>query len=238
MGRERAARASVPGNRKVGESFTPEETAHLETIPWKQTEAVTYETGEASFTKPRKMFNSKGEPIAIFKPMSLQGGVDLDGEVAAYEFGKILGLDVPAVTRVKVRGPNGEEVEGIAIRYIDGDNFLKASEAEFLYAKREIAQDKAFSAFLGDHDRHMGNYYYTQDGRVLSIDHGMADLAEGRARGLSPEEFDTFAAAGDGDQRNGRRPTPSGDRRISNGRSPSRTWATWSQRSRASATSR
>jgi hypothetical protein len=130
--------------------------------------------------------------VAVFKPASLEGKIDLDGEVAAYEFGKLLGLDVPAVTRLTVTGPGGKKVEGIAVRYIQGSDFIKAGEAEFLAAKRDIALDKAFSAFIGDHDRHMGNYFRTADGKVLSIDHGMADLAEIHAQGAAPGKFEAL----------------------------------------------
>jgi len=192
VAREYATRAATATNRAVTVPFEETELTYLTSVPFDKMRKLKNSVGGDSFTNPRIIYSADGRPIAVFKPASLEGAQDLEGEIAAYEFGKLLGIEVPAATRIKVTGPNGEEIEGVAVRFVQGSDFIKASEAEFLFAKRDIARDKAFSVFIGDHDRHMGNYFRTPDGRVLSIDHGMADLAEAHAQGAAPAKFESL----------------------------------------------
>jgi predicted unusual protein kinase regulating ubiquinone biosynthesis (AarF/ABC1/UbiB family) len=53
-----------------------------------------------------------------------------------------------------------------------------------------------FSAFLGDHDRHAANYLLTKEGRLISIDHGMADFMEAKFHkpGMSRDEARSILA--------------------------------------------
>jgi hypothetical protein len=192
VGKEQATRATTATNRLSNQDFGNKEIAALQAVPLDKMKPLKNSVGGGSFTDPKLILDASGRPIAVFKPASLPGAMDLDGEVAAYEFGKLLGLDVPAVTRITVTGPGGKKIDGIAVRYIQGSDFITAGPAEFLAAKRDIALDKAFSTFIGDHDRHMGNYFRTADGKVLSIDHGMADLAEIPAQGAAPGKFESL----------------------------------------------
>jgi predicted unusual protein kinase regulating ubiquinone biosynthesis (AarF/ABC1/UbiB family) len=102
----------------------------------------------------------------------------VEGELLAAKLGPMIGVEVPAVARITVRGEQGA-VDGIAIRWVDDHVKLQnATIAQMLHAKQQIAEVKAMRAFIADHDGHDGNLLLLRNGKVVSIDHGMAALLE------------------------------------------------------------
>lgn len=102
------------------------------------------------------------------------------------ELGKeVCGVNVPecAVGKMGLKelDPNGVlktvEKECLVVRYVPGTQLKDLPQEVAIAFKEQIARDKVLAALLGDHDRHLGNYLITADGRIWSIDHGMADVA-------------------------------------------------------------
>lgn len=102
------------------------------------------------------------------------------------ELGKeVCGVNVPecAVGKMSLKelDPNGVlktvEKECLVVRYVPGTQLKDLPQEVAIAFKEQIACDKVLAALLGDHDRHLGNYLITADGRIWSIDHGMADVA-------------------------------------------------------------
>ncbi|MDO9224881.1 MAG: hypothetical protein Q8M09_12545 [Pseudomonadota bacterium] len=67
--------------------------------------------------------------------------------------------------------PEGPELKAAAL-----------SPAQLLRHKDEIAEDFVFSTFLGDGDRHFGNYRVASDGRLIPFDYGLADVLPNHGR--------------------------------------------------------
>jgi hypothetical protein len=76
----------------------------------------------------------------------------------------------------------GQLREGVFIRMASGTRLGALGIGGPAAFKRQIAQDRVLALWLGDHDRHLGNYLATATGEVRCIDHGMADFA-GRVYG-------------------------------------------------------
>ncbi len=100
---------------------------------------------------------------------------DLRAEQVYADVGDIVGVEVPACAQGKMT-IGGQVREGIYVRNANGTCLKHLSHEAQIALKPQIARDRVLAAFLGDHDRHMGNYLVTRDGRVISIDHGMADV--------------------------------------------------------------
>ncbi len=120
---------------------------------------------------------------------------DLRAERVYADVGDIVGVDVPACAQGKMT-IGGQAREGIYVRNANGTCLKHMSREAQIALKPQIARDRVLAAFLGDHDRHMGNYLVTSDGKVISIDHGMADVCGKRLGENSPLATDeTFRTA-------------------------------------------
>ncbi|MBL8900229.1 MAG: hypothetical protein JNM84_21540 [Planctomycetes bacterium] len=110
---------------------------------------------------------------------------EAEGELGAYELGRALGLDVPATTVRVQRGPNGEivNVQLLSKAIGDGTKLSAKGNAEIFKYHEQLSRLRALSTWLGDFDRHLGNYIPLGNGtRVFSMDHGYAGLRKHRAQ--------------------------------------------------------
>jgi len=178
---ERLRAGGGQSKSQVTREFTQEEVENLSRTPGERLKPLKTSAGEESLTRPRLVLDADGRPVAVFKPTvpgQRPNQIDVKGEQVAYRLSQRLGGDTPAVAPAKMM-IDGQEQSGTLVRFIPDGSDLKVLDAGTQRAvKREVAQDKAMSLFLGDHDRHAGNYFVTKDGEVFNIDHGLSDLAE------------------------------------------------------------
>lgn len=142
----------------------------------------------------------KAETVAVFKGSGegFADHYDLRAEQVYMTIGRECGLDVPDCALGKMTVLDLDtgaliQKEGILVRYVKGTKLEDLPPEVAIAFKQQIARDKVIAALLGDHDRHLGNYIIAADGRVWSIDHGMAkfsgDLVETDLL-ATPEQFE------------------------------------------------
>lgn len=110
---------------------------------------------------------------------------EAEGELGAYELGRALGLDVPATTVRVQRSPEGEivNVQLLSKAIGDGSKLSALGNADIFRYREQLSRLRALSTWLGDFDRHLGNYIpLGKGGRVFSMDHGYAGLRKHRAQ--------------------------------------------------------
>jgi uncharacterized protein YkwD len=146
-----------------------------------------------SYTDPYWVMEKRGEDfvrVGIFKPSGpdfaagtsgYPGGSDLRAEVLYADLARAVGVDVPACATGRMT-IDGQLRDGVFIRMASGTRLGALGIGGPAAFKRQIAQDRVLALWLGDHDRHLGNYLATSTGEVRCIDHGMADFA-GRVYG-------------------------------------------------------
>jgi len=162
--------------------FTPQEIA--ERPIWeeflKTAEIVRFEDIPEGVTKPTRLFLKKGEVEASGawkNPSGIRGGF-LEGwryEIAAYGLDKLLGLNmIPPTVEREFRGKKGSLMLWADIKMND----LKRMEENILipeaYAKHWERMKyllRAFDALVANEDRNQQNILYTEDWRMILIDH-------------------------------------------------------------------
>ena len=120
-----------------------------------------------------------GDQVYVYKPASSKAHYlnDINAEIAAYKFSKELGRNSPAsalgvVTKDQTQSP------ALIMRYVEGSADLVVARPWTVVAlKKRIAEDRMFSLFLGDYDRHRANYLVANK-HVFSTDHGVGELID------------------------------------------------------------
>lgn len=114
---------------------------------------------------------------------------EAEGELIAYELGRRLGLDMPATTvRVDRVGDRVVSVKILSKAVGDGKALKDCAITEAHKYRSAMSRFKAFSAWLGDWDRHLGNYIPAGErGRLFSIDHGYAGIRKHRVLKYKPD---------------------------------------------------
>jgi hypothetical protein len=165
--------------------FTPEEIARR---PYweeflKTAEIVRFEEIGEGVTKPFKLYLHKGDmdAKACWKnPRGIQHGF-LEGwqyEIAAYRLDKLLGLNMvpPAVER-EFDGKPGALVYWVTSRYSllqVVEEGIKIPEDVFLRTVNQGYLTRAWDSLIANDDRTQQNVLYTEDWRLILIDHSRA----------------------------------------------------------------
>jgi hypothetical protein len=103
-------------------------------------------------------------------------------ECVATRLGQALDLPLPSVRPAKLgflRDAAGNAVpltEGILNRFVDGQPVTQLSQAELLAFKKQLAELRAFRAWIGDPDGHFGNFLLSKEGFLHGIDFGNAQF--------------------------------------------------------------
>lgn len=138
---------------------------------------------EKSLTNPHWV-DVDGETVGVFKQAQAgRGGTDLKAERLYVEFAREVGGKAPACEMARMTLPDGTQAEGLLVRYVDGAPLRRLDAGTALAVKRDLARDRVLAAFLGDHDRHFGNYLVSPERGLVSIDHGLADYADDAVSG-------------------------------------------------------
>jgi hypothetical protein len=107
---------------------------------------------------------------------------DVEANVAHQELARALGFDVPAMEVRLVRDANGQIDKAFYVmRRVKGKQLAEYSAGEIFLFKDELSRHRALSTLLGDWDRKIDNYM-VMDGRLVSIDAGLADITGKRVR--------------------------------------------------------
>lgn len=146
-------------------------------------EVVSFERVGDGVTKPFKLTLSKDgvESKAAWKDPSgtmLGYWEGWQYEIAAYRLDKLVGLDMvpPAVER-QFQGRDGALILWVeskySLRQIVADQIpIPAGEDNRVNKRKWLT--RAWDSLIGNEDRHQGNVLYTEDWRMLLIDHSRA----------------------------------------------------------------
>ncbi|MFH1672055.1 MAG: hypothetical protein ABIF87_01305 [Pseudomonadota bacterium] len=170
-----------PAVKRVMRDFEPDELQKISRTPESRLVPLKTTAGETSLSKPYKVLYENGEAIGVFKPTvpsQRPGNIDVKGEVVASRLAKEVGINTPASAPITIE-IGGKKQTGVIVRYIKDGGDLTGCDAGIQRAmKKQVAEDRAMSVFLGDPDRHSRNFYVTKSGEVFNIDHGNADIFE------------------------------------------------------------
>jgi len=128
-----------------------------------------------------------GRKVGVFKekPGANTGGIPRYGweaEEVVPKLARELGIPAPAGIRTRMRlDPQGPEVEGVFIRYVEGKTLFDCSHAERIAMKKQIARDMVLRALVGDRDGHSLNYKLGPDGILRPLDRNFADFLDEEA---------------------------------------------------------
>jgi hypothetical protein len=158
----------------------PEMERHLKTAQITRLDAI-----GTGVTKPRRARLAPEEPFASMTWKVLPPGTrdgyweSYKSEIAAYEFDKLLGLDMvpPAVERQV----NGET--GAAIMWVEGVQSVKESGGKVPSGPawdRPIRRMLMFDNLIGNPDRNAGNILIGPPGELILIDHSRAFTSDRR----------------------------------------------------------
>lgn len=162
--------------------FTPEELA--ERAKWeeflKKAKVVKSEKLGQGITKPRRLYLKKGdaEGSGVWKsPSGTDAGVfdKWEAEVAAYRLDKLLGLNmVPPTVARRYRGRKGSFQLFVTLALSEQKRFkenipIPPDKAEHL--EKMIYLARAFDSLIANTDRSQQNIRYTEDWRLILIDH-------------------------------------------------------------------
>jgi len=138
-------------------------------------------SGENSLSKPYTVMDGNDKPIGVFKPTvsgQRPNRIDVKGEIIGYRLAKHLEINTPASEAITFKIDRKEQ-KGVIVRFIENSEDLAVHDAGIQRAiKKQVAEDRALSVFLGDPDRHSSNIRITKDGEVFFFDHGNADIFE------------------------------------------------------------
>ncbi|MFQ5913546.1 MAG: hypothetical protein ACE5JS_10210, partial [Nitrospinota bacterium] len=102
---------------------------------------------------------------------------EMEAEEVAALLADELNFRVPRVKRAKLPvGPGQLDEEGVLMRHIEGKDMTGVEQSVLVALKDEYAQQRVFSLWLGDADRHLGNGFFGQDKKLWLIDSGLAHL--------------------------------------------------------------
>jgi len=171
---------------KVMRDFTPDELARVRATPDNPRfyEQLKQSNDHVTKTAPYLIKDAQGNAIGVFKPNSPlkdQNLVDVKSERLFYRMARDLkdqgfDINIPASTGMTMT-IGGKKLRGTYVRYIPGGTDLFGQDIGSCVAlKRQIAQDRVLSAWMGDVDRHGGNFFLTGRGDFFSIDHGNARI--------------------------------------------------------------
>jgi hypothetical protein len=166
-------RAKFFAHQDIAKRFEPWEIQRVEKMTLEHMTPVSVAQGRPP---------TAADPRYVLGPDGLRGGLfklpgdrsNLDGELAGYEMHRLLGIETPAPARVTVQSANGP-VEGVIIRYAHGNDFVGALPGEWIEARKEAAESLVARLAMGDYDLKSDNLWKLAEGRVVSIDHGLAD---------------------------------------------------------------
>ena len=134
---------------------------------------------EATTADPSFVIGREGKPIAVVKKaLGSSGHEEGIAEELASRIFEVLGRPGPRSRVVQLT------VEGKTEKYIVTQLFphgtelrdLSPTTGQLLARKEDLAEDLVYSLFLGDGDRHLGNYRVLDSGETLPFDYGLADL--------------------------------------------------------------
>lgn len=165
--------------------LTPEDVAERE--KWEEflltAKIERSETVGEGVTKPRKMFLKKGdvENTAIWKSPAGMGAGETDRwqcEIAAYRLDKLMELNmIPVTVERRYRGSVGslQLWALIAISELKkmNENIEVPEDKLESYEKAKYIQ-RAWDSLIGNSDRTLQNLVYTEDWRLILIDHSKA----------------------------------------------------------------
>jgi hypothetical protein len=162
--------------------FTPSELAQREEIEefLKTAEIVNVEKVGEGVTIPRRVYLKAGdkEGSGVWKnPKGVEQGY-LEGwqyEIAAYEMDKLLGLNmIPPTVERKLGKKSGSLQFWLEDMFSDLDRAKKKMEIprdKLLSWSKNKYISRAFDSLIGNEDRTQQNILYTQDWRMILIDH-------------------------------------------------------------------
>lgn len=144
--------------------------------------------------KPFYLVDEAGNKIALVKPHmpGVPNKWDIKAEVLSYKISQQLddvALKTPAAARIKLE-IDGQETDCAIIRFVRGSDLEDNSLGVQYAVKKQMAEDRAKSAFMLDFDRNPGNVKIDAGGTALDIDRSSNGI--GSAIKQPTEELDTF----------------------------------------------
>jgi hypothetical protein len=145
-----------------------------------------------SASEPWFVLDENGRMLAVVKK-AVGFGSHPEGaieEMASLLSEKLGRQAVPRTRQHMLKRPGSPAPERMIVTEImpEGPELKAAalSPAELLRHKDEITEDFVFSTFLGDGDRHFGNYRVAADGKLIPFDYGLADVVPKHGRYRNP----------------------------------------------------
>jgi hypothetical protein len=175
----------LASSREVFSQLTPEEVAQrpMWEVFLKTAKIVKGESVGEGVTKPRRLLLKKGttEAYAAWKrPIGIGAGTDdkWECEIAAYRMDKLLGLNmVPPTVERSYRLDEGSLQFWMTIPISElsrkKDDIPVPADKLENYEKMRSLQ-RAFDSLIGNSDRSLQNLRYTEDWRMILIDHSRA----------------------------------------------------------------
>lgn len=124
------------------------------------------------------IYGVKGHPELLVKELTHANvAADVRNTIIHNELARILGFEVPA-TEVKIFLNGQGEIEKAVylMRKVKGKPLKDLSAAQVFLYKEELSRHRALAVLINDYDRHIGNYLVTEEGHLVAIDAGVADV--------------------------------------------------------------
>jgi hypothetical protein len=170
---------TAPGCSNVWQARTAEFEEYLRTAKIEKIADI-----PVGVTRPRRAYLTPGGLVSSFAWKAIKPGVQnsyfesYKSEIAAYEFDKLLGLNmVPVVIERRVEGDLGA-----AVMWVEG---VRSWETVLPLPKPatwgfQVARMKMFDDLIGNSDRNKGNLLVDADWHVFLIDHSRAFATDTR----------------------------------------------------------
>jgi tetratricopeptide (TPR) repeat protein len=109
---------------------------------------------------------------------------DVQNTIIHNELAAALGFEVPAMEVKLVYDAQGNLEKAVYLmRKVKGKPLKDLSAAEVFLFKEELSRHRALAVLINDYDRHIGNYLVTEEGHLVAIDAGVADVVGARSLG-------------------------------------------------------
>lgn len=133
------------------------------------------------------VFNKDGTPqidpatnLQVMKPIAVLQ--DVQNTMIHNELARALGFEVPAMEVKLFYNAKGEVTKAVYVmRKVKGRLLSELSAAEIFLYKEELSRHRALAVLINDYDRHIKNYIVTEEGHLVPIDAGVADVMGSRS---------------------------------------------------------
>ncbi|MBI4800998.1 MAG: CYTH domain-containing protein [Elusimicrobia bacterium] len=151
-------------------------------VPAKITGKIEYldEKGSGISTNPRLSINGvkyKQKNPDVVKILAFKAP-NMDADILAAEIFRILGFFTPETFPAYIKDSGGEWRLVLLTRWLDdayvGESWGPAMARHAQVNAQEYATMRVADVLIGNWDRHIGNWFVTQSGKVIPIDHDLA----------------------------------------------------------------